>query len=192
MTTKTTDRKPYVPHKGIKREPLSITLGKFGERQISDWTPGKVQGRRVVKAGTVNGTPLYVDLDRHPEIEAQINAANAAYEQAFIARYPGIYELVAARNDAEYRYERLQRAIERGDGILPSSTPDRDPEELARQYPLAAAYLTICGYCDSDNLDKYGAGQWAIEQLEAGADVLDTCNAMQQRWHSATNEHIWD
>ncbi len=172
--------KPYVEHKGIKRTAVTAQT-KSGTVTLIDYTTSKVQGKRCVKVQLGDKTG-YVDLDTYPEIEAQIKAANEQYEQDFVVRYPGIYELVAAQDDAEYRYERLQRQIERGDGILSNSQPDRDPAEVAKQYPIAAAYLTICGYCDSRNLDKYNAGQWAVEQLENGADVIETCNVMRERW----------
>ena len=186
------NRKPYVPHKGIKRNSIATTT-PWGNCTITDWTPQKVQGHRVVGTDLkVNEKPVYIDLDKNPEIEAQINAANETFEAEFVAHYPGIYELVAAINDAEYRYERLQCEIERGDGILSNSTPEVDPEDVAKMYPIAAAYLTIIGYTDSDNGGKYSAGMWAIEQLEAGEDVIATHDAMCQRWHVYTSDHIWD
>ena len=182
--------KPYVPHQGIKRTPITTTT-TWGMATVTDHAPRNVQGHRAVGTDLkVKGTPVYIDLDAHPEIAAQITAANDKYEQDFVTRYPGIYDLVAARNDADYRYERLQREIESGDGILSNSQPDHDPADVAAQYPIAAAYLTICGYCDSNNLDKYGAGKWAVEQLESGADVIDTCDAMRQRWNAAASAAV--
>ncbi len=183
--------KPYVPHQGIRRTPITVTLGDYGDCQLGGYTPSKMQGRSVIATTkTVNGKALYVNLDAHPEIKAILDAANAAYERDFIARYPGVYDLVTAQNDAEWRYERLQQEIEQGDGILSDSTPEHDPDELAIQYPIAAAYLEIVGYTDSDNLDKYSAGEWAINQLEDGADVIETCNQMRSRWHAAASEAV--
>mgnify|MGYP001572797255 CR=1 FL=1 len=182
MTTK-----PYVPHKGIKHNPI-IAQTKAGKVTITDYTPSKVQGRRVIEA-TLGGKRGYVPLDSYPEIDAAIKAENERHEAEFVARYPGVYELVAAQNDAEYRYERLQREIESGDGILSNSIPERDPAEAAKQYPIAAAYLQICDYCDNCSMSNVGmakssTGNWAIEQIKNGADVITTRDEMVKRYRN--------
>ena len=184
------ETKPYVTHKGIKRIIITVATN-WGEATVTEYTPRKVQGRRVIETDLkVKGTPVYIDLDKHPEIEAQITAANEKYEQDFTTRYPGIYELVAAQNDDEYRYERLQREIERGAGVLSNSHPDRDPADVAKQYPIASAYLDICNYADADpssqvGYDKRTAGKWAIEQLELDCDVIQVRDEMIARYQAA-------
>jgi len=181
-------QKPYVPHYGIKHNQIAATL-TAGTVTVTEYTEVRTQSKRCVKVD-LSGKTGYVDLDAHPEIDELLKIENARYEQEFVNRYPGIYELVTAQNDEDFRYERLQREIESGNGILSDSTPENDPAEVARQYPIAAAYLTICGYLESNNLNKYGAGKWAIEQIENGADVIETRNQMQDRWHEAARNAI--
>lgn len=182
--------KPYVTHIGIRRTPITVHLGEYGDCQLDGFLQTKIQGRNVIATTKIVGkNKLYVDLDKHPEIKAVLDAENEQYEAEFVARYPGIYELVAAQNDAEYRYERLQREIESGNGILSNSTPTHDPADVAKQYPVAAAYQTICAYAENCSMSNVGfaksaAGKWAVGQLESGADVVATRDEMIKRYQS--------
>lgn len=187
------ENKPYVTHKGIKRTPLTVEFGCFGTCTIADWRPTKMQGRRVISTDKIiDGKTLYVDLDKHPEIETLLAQANEQYEQEFMARYPGIYELVAAIDDEDNYHEAFERMMEdeHNDGAKPPKQPALSTERAAEMYPIASAYLTICNYTDADpssqvGYDKRSAGTWAIEQLEAGRDVIQVRDEMMARYQAA-------
>jgi hypothetical protein len=72
---------------------------------------------------------------------------------------------------------------ENNDGVRPPEHPKMSVEEAKRQYPIAAAYLTILKYSQADPSSKTGfeqriKGEEAIEKLENGADVEKTRDEM--------------
>ena len=186
--------KPYVNQAGIKKENIKVTVSGL-TFTLDGFSRTKRQGENVI-AVLPNPHKVgkkcidYISLDRHPEIETIRKSAEDSFESAFVARYPGIYTLVTAINDEHNYHESFNRMMddESNDGVRPPVAPKMTIEQARQQYPIAAAYLTILSYADADPSSQVGynrrrCGDDAITQLEGGADVIKTRDAMVKRYN---------
>ncbi len=190
-----THNTPYVEHCGIPQEPVTVEINGM-TFTCNGYGTTRAQGQRVVRVApsdnTINGKRIdYISLDRHPEIEPLLQAAQDEYETQFTARYPGIYELVNAINTECNYHDSFARMMgdEHNDGVNPPSAPRLNVADARKRYPVAAAYLTIVSYSQSDPSCQTGynrrcAGKWAIEQLVGGADVIKTRDEMVARYEA--------
>ncbi len=131
------------------------------------------------------------------EIKAALMAEEAEERETAVRRrnfrdtIPGLKELEAAKAEqASYR-EAFARAADSGDGIYPAK-PESDPAALSTQYPMAAAMLRAESYSCAANYRKASAGRKAVERILDGEDWEKVVSDMENEWHEATLEHMWD
>lgn len=96
----------------------------------------------------------------------------------------GLKELEKARSEwRKYHYE-FNRIMESGDSIFPAR-PEIDPDEIAKIYPRAAAYIKAESYASARNVDKYSAGKKALERIINGEDYEVVITEMESEWKAA-------
>ena len=128
------------------------------------------------------------------EKQAEEDAQKARERQAKIESIEGLKELEAA-NEALLNYrEAFNRAMESGDGILPSkpSVTPEDIEALCKQYPRAAAYRKAEAGSLSANYAKASAYKKALEKIINGEDCEKALADADAEWSAYCDEHIWD
>jgi len=209
-------RRHYVSQAGIKREPISIVINghtiTLDSYTYTVQRGGPHKGKTLIRCKSlrIDGQLIeYVCLDNRPELRQQIDEANATYQAQFEQRYPGIYALAEAiDNDRHYhtsigvscgrRICRLcQRQFDRmmededNDGVRPPAHPKMSVNDARKLYPVAAAYLTILHYSESDpscetGYNKRHAGEQALKELESGADVIATRDKMVAEYKAIT------
>ena len=194
-----TSRRPYVQQVGIKHDNLVITVDGVGRVELTSLYASKerIDGKLIdtvtIKPRTVNGKRVEgMRLDTRPQVAAIMDAENKRRDNIFATRYPGIYELVdalSANSDADQQFTRMMED-ESNDGVNPPAYPRLTREQARDKYPIAAAYLTIVKYANSDPSSQTGyerrcAGERAIEMLESGADVVVACNTMVAEYDAA-------
>lgn len=143
------------------------------EYNISIMPDGRLRYQSATKI-----SPAQVDALRaaKPEIIAHIQAREAARNATALARealirenVPGLDELREAIEHNFRQRDAFNRAMERGDGRLPTiNTIDTDP--IKQLFPRAAAYLKA-EYAAAKSWDvESGAGRRAMERLIHGDD----------------------
>jgi len=118
----------------------------------------------------------------------------AADEAKLLCNAPGLKELEAAYNDIE-RYHREFDAMmenESNDGINPPKPITANPQELAKKYPIAAAYLKAERWELASHYAKSSAGKRAKEKIANGEDYNAALAEMEQEWSEHTRAHAWD
>lgn len=184
------EMKNYIEMRGIQK-PVVTWMVDGVECRCIDFYPVKFKGIWVVEIEPtmINGKKAqYVNIETRPELAAKLREAEAEYERRFLARYPGIDELLSARNASETYHESFQRMMEdeMNDGINPPDQPALSAAEAAKKYPIAAAYLSLLRLADSDPGSQIGyerrkAGKAAFDKILAGADVIEAEKEAQQR-----------
>lgn len=163
---------------GIKQNPVEYTTS-HGTAIITTYYTHKAQGRDVY-ACQINGKDMLISADNRPDLVQMVEANRADYKARFEARYPGIYDLVAAINADKNHYEGTQRMMEDedNDGVRPPKAPKLSADQARQQYPIAAAYLDILRFYNADPSSDIGFnrrqfGKAAFIAIEAGADVIE-------------------
>jgi len=111
---------------------------------------------------------------------------------------PGLEELQkaqeAARTEA-MRYSSQMMAMmedEYNDGARPPKPLDESlqtkADEMAKQYPRAAVYLTAKGYQISNNINKYSAGKKAQKIITTGGKIEEAEDAL-KNW--VPEDEMW-
>lgn len=170
---------------GITRKPMMYHTDTYGDVTITSYYAMRANGKRVVRGTLADGRECMVALDGRRALEEMIKQSNVDYEAAFLARVPGIDELLTAINDAQDYREAFEGMMEDegNDGVRPPARPTISVDEARKLYPVAAAYLTILRMSESDPSSQIGytrrrAGKKAIERIEAGEDIITICNEM--------------
>lgn len=115
----------------------------------------------------------------------------AAEHEAKIEAIEGLDEIYAAIEEHERHRAAFERAMYRGDGILPGM-PKSDIKALCAKYPREAAYIQACEYSNSENLTQMGIGIRAKECIINGEDYEQVLADMEKEWGDYCHEHIWD
>lgn len=155
--------------------------GKFdGEPDAVDFGEQMVGSKKV---------RLKVSIAGRPELEAALAAYKA--EKAAIA------ELLTSIGWPIYRSAQLKaanariaydRASERGypaKEAAAMAAADKELDEAAKKYPLAAAYAKAESYSMAHNYAKAAAGKRAMRAIEQGADPLQAVAEMEAEWADA-------
>lgn len=109
-----------------------------------------------------------------------------------VAAIPGYIELRNAVYAVERWHTAFDRAMDRGDGIIPAH-PDVKPDELRKEYPIAAAYEKALNYSYSSNYARAAAGREAEQKILNDPSCWETAIAeMERQWSEYVDEHIWD
>lgn len=131
-----------------------------------------------------------------PEIKRIIGvAADLAQERydneqsKIHAAVPGLDILRAARHEWDVYHEDFNRSFDREDGCCNRPRkPASDPDAIAIQYPIAAAYLRAEGFSLAAHHAKAGAGSRATERIVSGEDYMTVIREMESEWTTyATN-----
>lgn len=97
---------------------------------------------------------------------------------------PGLNELIAAHN-AEEKYADDFNAMmddENNDGVNPPTRPTVKSSELAKQYPIAAAYLKAESWECSSHHVKSSEGRKAKNIIAEGGYYANAITAMEINW----------
>jgi len=193
-------RRHYVSQAGIKREPISIVINghtiTLDSYTYTVQRGGPHKGKTLIRCKSlrIDGQLIeYVCLDNRPELRQQIDEANATYQAQFEQRYPGIYALAEAIDNDRHYHRQFDRMMEDedNDGVRPPAHPKMSVNDARKLYPVAAAYLTILHYSESDpscetGYNKRHAGEQALKELESGADVIATRDKMVAEYKAIT------
>lgn len=154
---------PAVSHTGKISGAYKLPKPKDGSTHFADW----------------NGKQVGLDADNFKIIKTmldQITKTAADAKAARLAQHiPGLEVLrsaINAHDDYQRGFERMMED-EQNDGVNPPRLPGADPDELAKQYPRAAAYLRADAYSDAAHDQKANAGRKAKELLESGGSIED-------------------
>jgi len=102
-------------------------------------------------------------------------------EDRLEALFPGVTLLkVAHLSEAAY-LEAFSKMMdeENNDGVNPPKAPKMNIDDLSAKYPRAVLYLRAESYASASNIDKWSAGQQAVEILKNGgsdAEAADILN----------------
>lgn len=120
------------------------------------------------------------------ERDAQNSKAADERQAALEAAVPGITELRAAYEDFERYHEQFERMMddENNDGARPPRAMKANPDEVAKKFPRAAAYLKMEAWNSScDMSGKSAVGSRAMSRLFAGEDVAQVLADAENEWH---------
>ena len=132
-----------------------------------------------------------IDLSPIPEIKRVIGevvdfeSERIAEKEARIkANVPGFDELRNNINDWESYYESCSRRAksEKIDGVNPPERPEVKVREIAKKYPVAAAYMKADEWSLSSHGIKSGAGDEAKSRIENGEDYEKVIAEMEKEW----------
>lgn len=140
-----------------------------------------------LKPGVNEGGYDVITLDEWQDREAK---AIRAERQALETSIPGLAELQAARDEWATYHRDFKRMMEDGDndGARPPRRPTIDADEVAAQYPLAAAYLLAQSYSHANHHAKATAGTKAMRRLVAGESHTIVVAEMEQEWSDYCRE----
>lgn len=160
---------------------LSRADGKCdGEPDAVDFGNVKVGGKTV---------RLKVKIAGRPELEAAL-AAHKADKEAVAERLASIGWTIyrSAQIKAMNARSAYDSASERGypaKEAAAMAAADKDLNEAAKKYPLAAAYAKAESYSMAHNYAKAAAGRRAMRAIESGADPLQAVAEMEAEWAGA-------
>lgn len=121
------------------------------------------------------------------EIEEQL-----AEHKRKLAEIPGYNALCAAVDAEEEYHEAFNRAMERGDGFVPSR-PSVRSADLRKEYPIAAAYELALSYSRAAHHAKAAAGHEAEQKILNDPSCWESAIVeMERQWSEYVDEHIWD
>lgn len=159
----------------------------------NDTTKLMVSGVKRVKAEDMLDEVIARKAEIIAILTAECEAAEkaAAEREAKIAAIEGLDEIYAAIEEHEQHRAAFERAMYRGDGILPGM-PKSDIKALYAKYPRAAAYIQASEYSNSENLTQMGIGIRAKERIINEEDCKKVLADMEKEWGDYCHEHIWD
>lgn len=142
---------------------------------------------RVIKAegfvckGVVNGKEvlLCAQIDKK-----DWDTFRAGVKAELLRNVPGLEILKAAIN-AEIQYHEDFEAMmddEFNDGVNPPSKPQTNSAEIAKQYPIAAAYLKARAWECAAHFSKSAAGRKAKNAIAEGNDYNAAIALMEKEW----------
>ena len=116
------------------------------------------------------------------------------YEKEKIEKHkniPGLNELESIIADWDY-YMDAQSAMmedEMNDGINPPKRPSCEVAAIAKQYPVAAAYIKAENWGLASNYAKSAAGNKAKKKIAAGVNYLEVLAQMEQAWSAHCDKY---
>ncbi len=132
-----------------------------------------------------------IDLRPMPEIKRVIGdvvdfaSERIAEKEARIkANVPGFDELRTIINDWDFYYEScsLKAKSEKIDGVNPPERPDFKIREIAKKYPVAAAYMKADEWSLSSHGVKSAVGDEAKSRIENGENYEIVISEMEKEW----------
>ena len=132
---------------------------------------------RVARGSSLPPAVIAEIKAKKPEILAFLLAEEKAKKDAYnlrqskIAAIPGLSELRAAIEERWAHSAAITRMMEdeHNDGARPPKSPTgRNPDEIAKEFPVAALWLKAEDYENSSNVNKFSAGEKAQELILAG------------------------
>lgn len=169
----------------IKKFSITLTT-KNGKEGISVRWPKRKPGKGEVELITANKDEILTELKRR---EAEKEAEYQAEIDKIKKNVPGLDELRSVINEWEIYHDKRVHAMETGRW---PAEPKVKVEEIASQYPVAAAYIKAESYVRSNNHKKYAAGVKAKKAIENGEDYKEAIDRMEAEWTKAAQESIWN
>jgi hypothetical protein len=177
--------KNYIEKKGLKNEDVLYTTPKGAKLKIlSSWKEKvEVEVLIPIPGGSPKGAKGNMLLSTLPGLAEQITAMAEKREADFVAKYPGIDELLDIIRLHREADEALEKMMETGDSILRDNRPEISIDEAMEKYPVAAAYLHIYNLSEADPSSQIGfvrrsAADKAFANIADGADVILTANEL--------------
>ena len=130
-------------------------------------------------------------------IIAELDARKAAKEAAEAARIAAEYKpagleeiksAIAAEENHRYAFN---RAMDRGDGILPES-PKTDIAALKSQHPEAAMMLRAESMASKSNYEMAAIGRRAVQAIKDHTPAAEAIAKMEAELKELTAAHAWD
>jgi len=143
-----------------------------------------------VRAGA-DAIQKLLDLSPNPEIKRVIGGVvdfeseRIAEKNAKIkANVPGFDELRSIMNEWESYYESCSRTTksEEIDGVNPPKRPEAKITEIAKKYPVAAAYMKADDWRLSSHSVKSAIGDEAKSRIENGENYKIVIAEMEKEW----------
>jgi len=122
-------------------------------------------------------TGLTIDREIAEEAARQTVEINTAKDPKNIIE--GYAELQAAYTDVARYYRDLEKSYDTSISLEPIKIK---PEELEKQYPVAAAYIKAKIYNEADNYAKSTAGKKAMERIIKGENYETVITEMEAEW----------
>ena len=107
---------------------------------------------------------------------------------------PGLKELENIISDWNYYQESFNRMMEdeMNDGVHSPKRPTKEVADIAKQYPIASAYIKTDNWSMADNYVKSGAGSKAKKAIENGEDYKIAIEKMEQEWNEYCDKNKWN
>lgn len=118
----------------------------------------------------------------------------AARQTKIETNIPGLDELrsiIADWDEYQGGFNRMMED-EMNDGVNPPQRPTVEVAEIARQYPIAAAYIKAENWDNASHYRKSGAGSRAKTKIENGEDYQTVIAEMEKEWSDHCDAHKWD
>lgn len=138
------------------------------------------------------------EIELNGEKKDMVEKERDRIKKEFDINVPGLEDLKKAKKNYYNEMERHRYEFDKmmydgnNDGVNPPKSIDRSLEskykELARKYPRAYVYLKADGYTLSNNVDKYSAGEKAMELIKSGGSISDAEDIL-KNW--LPKEKVW-
>lgn len=127
------------------------------------------------------------------EDEEKAKAEKAKEPERYIASIPGVKEIREAEN-ALWKWRRdFNRAMERGDGIIPNKTvTENDLKDLIKKYPDADFALKVEDERYSDNYEIAAIARRAYDAIGDGQRVAEVKAQYEKEKDEFVKRHMWD
>ena len=127
------------------------------------------------------------------EDEEKAKAEKAKKRDLRVASIPGVKEIREAE-DALWKWRRdFNRAMERGDGILPNKTvTENDLKDLIKKYPDADFALKVEDERYSDNYEIAAIARRAYDAIGDGLSVAEVKAQYEKEKDEFVKRHMWD
>lgn len=174
--------KNYIEKKGIKYDNLIYTLKDGRQIEILGLHIRTSDNTIKCRLGSAEGL---CNLANKPDLKEMIENEKERREQDFLGKYPGIDELLSAKNNTEDYHNNFRKMMEDeyNDGVNSPDRPALSYDEAKIKHPIAFAYTMILAYSNADPSSKIGykkrsAGESALIAIEKGEDVLKAKSMM--------------
>ncbi len=185
--------KNYVSKEGIEKKEILYTTEKGTVVKILG-TPyeGKVEVVVVTPCEGGSEKGKIGKIQANKEIVKLVEDEKKRKEKELLMRCPGLDELLSSINRDDNHYEDFQKAMESGDGMLPSRPVGISPEEARKSYPEAAAYLKLLKLADANPASEIGyirrtAGKVGLEKMRAGVSPSECLSDVMAEIENRTN-----
>lgn len=169
---------------------------------IIEIEPGK-EGINPFICAKGSAETLQKMLNRKPMVEIKrvvgnaVDLAKEEYEEKENKKHkniPGLVELEKIIMDWDYYQEGCSRMMEdeMNDGVNPPKRPSIEVAEIAKRYPIAAAYIKADNWSMASHYVKSAAGDKAKIAIENGEDYKIVIAEMEKIWNDHTTNHMWD